>query len=148
MSHHDAKLASPQNSSSPLSAALASPMAEDGSNNKNTAEEDSLDQSQSAKRSRGRPRKYHTDAEREDAKRRYRENHKTKAATGGDISATTAALTPTRAAPKQQQQDVVELWEVVRGLQEEIALLKMQLAQRDAAAAAAALPGQKRARKA
>lgn len=41
------------------------------------------------------------------------------------------------------QQDVDELWEAVRGLQDEIAGLKMQLAQRDAAAEAA-LPGQKR----
>ncbi|KAG9815475.1 hypothetical protein KCU68_g19191, partial [Aureobasidium melanogenum] len=114
--------------------------------------------SQSAsKRSRGRPRKYHTDAEREEAKRRYRENHKTKAAssTGGVVgggansaNASAAALNAAAASftpiqPAAKQQDVDELWEAIRALQGEVERLKAELMQRDAAAAAA-LPGQKR----
>ncbi|THV78825.1 hypothetical protein D6D29_07365 [Aureobasidium pullulans] len=138
-------------SSSPISsAAPQSPDIGDSTNSinfTNTAASPSLI-SQSAKKGRGRPRKYHTDAEREEAKRRYRENHKTKAATGTlgvSGAGTTAADFQATAAqpPAPTQQDVDELWEAVRGLQDEIAGLKMQLAQRDAAAAAA-LPGQKR----
>ena len=138
-------------SSSPISsAAPQSPDIGDSTNGinfTNTGASPSLI-SQSAKKGRGRPRKYHTDAEREEAKRRYRENHKTKAATGAlgvSGAGTTAADFQAAAAqpPAPTQQDVDELWVAVRGLQDEIAGLKMQLAQRDAAAAAA-LPGQKR----
>ena len=137
-------------SSSPISsAAPQSPDIGDSTNSinfTNTAASPSLI-SQSAKKGRGRPRKYHTDAEREEAKRRYRENHKTKAASGGGVSnsgnASASANFVVAAQPKQQ--DIDDLWEAMRGLQEEVAGLKMQLAQRDAAAAAAAaLPGQKR----
>ncbi|KAG9987450.1 hypothetical protein KCU78_g20365, partial [Aureobasidium melanogenum] len=109
------------------------------------------------KRSRGRPRKYHTDAEREEAKRRYRENHKTKAASsaggvvgGGANSANASAAVLNAAAasftpiqPAAKQQDIDELWEAIRALQGEVERLKAELMQRDAAAAAA-LPGQKR----
>jgi hypothetical protein len=112
------------------------------------------------KRSRGRPRKYHTDAEREEAKRRYRENHKTKAASGvvsggaGGAAGNTVSLTAAAAAAAgvatfpglgvegAKQSDVDELWEVVRVLQEEVRGLKEELAvQRDGGAAQ---PGQKR----
>ncbi|THW70534.1 hypothetical protein D6D19_07761 [Aureobasidium pullulans] len=142
-----------ESSSSPISAAPQSPSIGEPStirnnniNHNTTAQSPSL--SQSAKKGRGRPRKYHTDAEREEAKRRYRENHKTKAASGGGVSnsgnASASANFVVAAQPKQQ--DIDDLWEAMRGLQEEVAGLKMQLAQRDAAAAAAAaaLPGQKR----
>jgi hypothetical protein len=112
------------------------------------------------KRSRGRPRKYHTDAEREEAKRRYRENHKTKAASssgvtaGGSGSAGNAnagALTAAAAGAASfplghegaKQRDVDELWGVVRVLQEEVRGLREELAQRDGDAASAQ-PGQKR----
>ena len=43
-----------------------------------------------------------------------------------------------------KQQDVDELWEAIRVLQDEVRELKEQLAVRDAAAAAAAQVGQKR----
>jgi hypothetical protein len=112
------------------------------------------------KRSRGRPRKYHTDAEREEAKRRYRENHKTKAASSGGAATTganagNASLTAAAAgavgaattfAPGYEgakQRDVDELWGVVRVLQEEVRGLREELAQRDGDAAAASA-GQKR----
>lgn len=152
MSDHDEKMAA--SSSSPMSMPAQSPITEPNNhttNNDNTAA--SPTQSQSAsKRSRGRPRKYHTDAEREEAKRRYRENHKTKAASAGGVAggansanaalnAAAASFTPIQPAAKQQ--DVDELWEAVRALQGEVERLKAELMQRDAAAAAA-LPGQKR----
>ncbi|CAD0112114.1 unnamed protein product [Aureobasidium uvarum] len=161
MSDRDEKMA--PSSSSPMSMPEQSPVTEPANHNNNTtAAAASPTQSVSAsKRSRGRPRKYHTDAEREEAKRRYRENHKSKAVSssgvassgaGGAANAAAAAamitaaansFTPIQTAAKQQ--DVDELWEVVRGLQEQVAELKTQLVQRDAAAAvAAALPGQKR----
>jgi hypothetical protein len=112
------------------------------------------------KRSRGRPRKYHTDAEREEAKRRYRENHKTKAASssggvavsGASGAANAGALTAVAAgvattfAPGYEgakQRDVDELWGVVRVLQEEVRGLREELAQRDGDAVAASA-GQKR----
>lgn len=150
MSDRDEKMAA--SSSSPMSMPAQSPITEPTNNN--TAA--SPTQSQSAsKRSRGRPRKYHTDAEREEAKRRYRENHKTKAASAGGVgggansvdasaaalNAAAASFTPVQSAAKQQ--DVDELWEAIRALQGEVESLKAELMQRDAAAAAA-LPGQKR----
>ncbi|KAI5241671.1 hypothetical protein E4T47_05836 [Aureobasidium subglaciale] len=146
MSDHEEKLAG--SSSSPMSSvAMQSPITEhiDNGNNEITAVSRTPPQSAN-KRSRGRPRKYHTDAEREEAKRRYRENHKTKAASGGGVSGGAipgnhTAFVPAQPVPRQQ--DVDDLWEAVRGLQAEVAGLKMQLAQRDAAAAAA-LPPQKR----
>jgi hypothetical protein len=115
------------------------------------------------KRSRGRPRKYHTDAEREEAKRRYRENHKTKAASSSGVAATggaggagnasvgaltavAAGATATTFAPGYEgakQRDVDELWGVVRVLQEEVRGLREELAQRDGDATAASA-GQKR----
>ncbi|OBW67500.1 MAG: Uncharacterized protein AUREO_024160 [Aureobasidium pullulans] len=142
-----------ESSSSPVSAAPQSPsIGEPSTTSNNNINHNTIAQSpslsQSAKKGRGRPRKYHTDAEREEAKRRYRENHKTKAASGGGVSnsgnASASANFVVAAQPKQQ--DIDDLWEAMRGLQEEVAGLKMQLAQRDAAAAnaAAALPGQKR----
>ncbi|KAH0352581.1 hypothetical protein KCU83_g3657, partial [Aureobasidium melanogenum] len=157
MSDHDEKMAA--SSSSPMSMPAQSPIAEPTNHNTNTNDTaTSPTQSQSAsKRSRGRPRKYHTDAEREEAKRRYRENHKTKAASsaggvvaGGANSANASAAALNAAAasftpiqPAAKQQDVDELWEAIRALQGEVERLKVELMQRDAAAAAA-LPGQKR----
>ncbi|KAG9687217.1 hypothetical protein KCU95_g11208, partial [Aureobasidium melanogenum] len=156
MSDHDEKMAA--SSSSPMSIPAQSPITEPtnhtADNNNDTAA--SPTQSQSAsKRSRGRPRKYHTDAEREEAKRRYRENHKTKAACAGGVgggansaNASAAALNAAAASftpiqPAAKQQDIDELWEAIRALQGEVERLKAELMQRDAAAAAA-LPGQKR----
>ncbi|KAI4731842.1 hypothetical protein E4T49_00162 [Aureobasidium sp. EXF-10728] len=157
MSDREEKMA--QSSSSPMSMPSQSPITEPTNHNTiNDTTAASPTQSASAsKRSRGRPRKYHTDAEREEAKRRYRENHKTKAASGVATSGNAASANAASAAmiaaansftpiqPAAKQQDVEELWEAIRGLQDEVAGLKEQLAQRDAAAAAAAaLPGQKR----
>ncbi|THW15788.1 hypothetical protein D6D23_08828 [Aureobasidium pullulans] len=86
-------------------------------------------------RRRGRPPKYQTDAEREEAKRRYRENHKTKAAGGGVSNFGNASATANFAVASQpKQQDIDD-----SGLQEQVAG-SIQLAQRDVAA----LPGQKR----
>jgi hypothetical protein len=159
MSDNDAKMAA--SSSSPMSMPAQSPITEPTPHhhisltNKNNTTTSPTHHSQSAnKRSRGRPRKYHTDAEREEAKRRYRENHKTKAASSGGVSgaggagsnATLTAAAAAAAASFQsdvaKQQDVDELWEVVRLLQDEVRELREQLAERDAVAAAQV--GQKR----
>ncbi|KEQ61122.1 uncharacterized protein M437DRAFT_67501 [Aureobasidium melanogenum CBS 110374] len=154
MSDHDEK-----SSSSPMSMPAQSPITEPTNhttdNNNDTAASPTQAHSAS-KRSRGRPRKYHTDAEREEAKRRYRENHKTKAASAGGVggganaaNASAAALNAAAAAsftpiqPAAKQQDIDELWEAIRALQGEVERLKAESMQRDAAAAAA-LPGQKR----
>jgi len=148
-------------SSSPMSMSAQSPITQPtdhhqislNTNNNNTTTPSIQDPN---KRSRGRPRKYHTDAEREEAKRRYRENHKTKAASAGGATAAgnganAANLTAATAAASfsgidvAKQQDVDELWEAIRVLQDEVRELKEQLAERDATAAAAtAQAGQKR----
>lgn len=95
-----------------------------------------------SKRTRGRPRKYHTDAEREEAKRRYRETHKEKVASGTGTKLTPVDSNQSHSTPKQQ--DVDELWEAINDLRGEVAGLKAELAERDAAAAAAAAPAPKR----
>ncbi|CAD0092164.1 unnamed protein product [Aureobasidium vineae] len=154
MSERDENMA--PSSSSPMSMPEQSPVTEPTDHHNNTTAASPTQSASASKRSRGRPRKYHTDAEREEAKRRYRENHKTKAASssgvannGGAANSANAAMITAAASsftaiqPAAKQQDLDELWEVVRGLQDEVAGLKTQLAQRDAAAAAA-LPGQKR----
>jgi hypothetical protein len=176
MSDNDAKMAA-ASSSSPMSdinpqSPITSPPTTNNNHNHlthttnnntdiNTTTSPTQQSLSANKRSRGRPRKYHTDAEREEAKRRYRENHKTKAASGvvsggagGAAAGNTVSLTAAAAAAAgvatfpglgvegAKQSDLDELWEVVRVLQEEIRGLKEELAvQRDGAAAQ---PGQKR----
>ena len=157
MSDNEAKMAA--SSSSPMSMSAQSPITQPTNhhqispNTNNTNTTPSIQDPN--KRSRGRPRKYHTDAEREEAKRRYRENHKTKAASSGGVTAggngaSTANLTAAAAAASfsgidvAKQQDVDELWEAIRVLQDEVRELKEQLAERDAATAATAQAGQKR----
>lgn len=158
MSDNDAKMAG--SSSSPMSMPAQSPIPPPNQHHhinltNNITTPSTHDPN---KRSRGRPRKYHTDAERDEAKRRYRENHKTKAASsggagaagnGGSATSLTAAAAAVAAASFSEidvakQQDVDELWEAIRVLQDEVKELKEQLAVRDAAAAATAQVGQKR----